>query len=178
MTPFPATDYRLHVWWARRPLVASRAAVLASLLPADADREKFLHMLGIHGDPVATRHKNRIAARRIERANDSRSQGVQLSLGRSAIRPEHQDDRNWLAGRPRMVLWTASRFSTPLREEEVFPSSATRVGDRSYQGKRSQSGVDSLDRCGQPLEWPSSFGGTEVTPEFERLSETSFLQKS
>ena len=54
MTPFPAPN-RLHVWWARRPLVASRAAVLASLLPADADREKFLHVLGIHGDPVATR---------------------------------------------------------------------------------------------------------------------------
>lgn len=29
MTPFPAPN-RLHVWWARRPLVASRAAILAS----------------------------------------------------------------------------------------------------------------------------------------------------
>ena len=54
MTPFPAHN-RLHVWWARRPLVASRAAVLGFLLPADADREKFLHVLGIHGDPVRTR---------------------------------------------------------------------------------------------------------------------------
>ena len=56
MTALPPTYY-LHVWWARRPLVASRAAVLASLLPADADREKFLHVLGIHGDPVATRQR-------------------------------------------------------------------------------------------------------------------------
>ena len=54
MTPFPAPN-RLHVWWARRPLVASRAGVLASLLPADADRDRFLHVLGIHGDPVAAR---------------------------------------------------------------------------------------------------------------------------
>jgi len=54
MTPFPAPN-RLHVWWARRPLVASRAAVLASLLPADADRKTFMHMLGIHGDPVAAK---------------------------------------------------------------------------------------------------------------------------
>src|SRR4249919_3456243 len=54
MTPFPAPN-RLHVWWARRPLVASRAAVLASLLPADADHKKFLHALGIHGDPVAAK---------------------------------------------------------------------------------------------------------------------------
>ena len=51
MTALPPTYY-LHVWWARRPLVASRAAILASLLPADADREKFMHVLGIHGDPV------------------------------------------------------------------------------------------------------------------------------
>ena len=54
MTPFPAPN-RLHVWWARRPLVASRAAVLASLLPATADRKTFMHMLGIHGDPVAAK---------------------------------------------------------------------------------------------------------------------------
>lgn len=51
MTPFPAPN-RLHVWWARRPLVASRAAVLASILPEDADRDAFKHALGIHGDPV------------------------------------------------------------------------------------------------------------------------------
>ena len=56
MTALPPTYY-LHVWWARRPLVASRAAVLASLLPADADRKQFLHVLGIHGDPVAARGK-------------------------------------------------------------------------------------------------------------------------
>ena len=56
MTALPPTYY-LHVWWARRPLVASRAAVLASLLPADADREKFLHVLGIHGDPVTARRR-------------------------------------------------------------------------------------------------------------------------
>ena len=54
MTALPPTYY-LHVWWARRPLVAARAAVLASLLPADADRDQFLHVLGIHGDPVAAR---------------------------------------------------------------------------------------------------------------------------
>lgn len=58
MTALPPIYY-LHVWWARRPLVASRAAVLASLLPADADRESFMHTLGIHGDPVAA--KKRIA---------------------------------------------------------------------------------------------------------------------
>ncbi len=67
MTALPPTYY-LHVWFARRPLVASRAAILGSLLPADADREKFLWTLGIHGDPVESR-------RRIARA---RGQGIRF----------------------------------------------------------------------------------------------------
>ena len=63
--------YFLHVWWARRPLAASRAAVLASLLPAwSADwpedlrrkfpsrevyQQWFLRLIGILGDPVTGR---------------------------------------------------------------------------------------------------------------------------
>ena len=66
MTPFPAPN-RLHVWWARRPLVAARAAVLASLLPADADRGRFLHVIGIHGDPVAAKRRISAANRTGER---------------------------------------------------------------------------------------------------------------
>src|ERR1039458_5337490 len=66
MTPFPAPN-RLHVWWARRPLVASRAAVLASLLPGDSDHDRLLHVLGIHGDPVSTRRRIDLARRRGER---------------------------------------------------------------------------------------------------------------
>ena len=40
----------LHVWWARRPLVACRAAVLGSLLPSDFDRSTFERLLGF-GQP-------------------------------------------------------------------------------------------------------------------------------
>ncbi|HSW10725.1 MAG TPA: DUF1156 domain-containing protein [Bacillota bacterium] len=56
--------HRLHVWWARRPLVLCSAAVLASLLPADASGEFpstaayhawFLRLVGLAGDPVAAR---------------------------------------------------------------------------------------------------------------------------
>lgn len=88
----------LHVWWARRPLTASRAAVLASLLPAwptaaeagkDADAAKvlmalesefpagmnsyrawFVRSLGIAGDPVAAR-----AAIQAARASGRQTQG-------------------------------------------------------------------------------------------------------
>lgn len=60
MTALPPIYY-LHVWWARRPLVASRAAILASLVPASTNHASFLHATGIHGDAVA-------AKRLIERA--------------------------------------------------------------------------------------------------------------
>ncbi|WP_294200175.1 DUF1156 domain-containing protein [uncultured Sphingomonas sp.] len=66
MTPFPAPN-RLHVWWARRPLVASRAAVLASVLPENADRSNFLHAVGIHGDPVASARRIALAKQRGQR---------------------------------------------------------------------------------------------------------------
>lgn len=66
MTPFPAPN-RLHVWFARRPLVASRAAILGSLLEAGTDRIQFLHDLGIHGDPVAAKVRIAEATARDER---------------------------------------------------------------------------------------------------------------
>lgn len=62
---------RLHVWWARRPLTTSRAALLASVLPSWNDswpntlleqfpteqiyHEWFKRLCGIYGDPVAGR---------------------------------------------------------------------------------------------------------------------------
>jgi putative DNA methylase len=39
--------YFLHVWWARRPLTPSRAAIVASLDSAETDPELFVRQLGI-----------------------------------------------------------------------------------------------------------------------------------
>jgi putative DNA methylase len=89
MTALPPTYY-LHVWWARRPLVASRAAVLASLLPEDADHGKFLHMLGIHGDPVASRRRIDAARRKGERFA-----GEAYSYSRAFSYVPNEADRHW-----------------------------------------------------------------------------------
>ena len=85
----------LHVWWARRPLAASLAAVAASLLPAWSEalaeahpsvpqlstelnyRQWVLRVIGIWGDPVAAR-------RRLQEANE---QGVRLPDGGYGYRP-------------------------------------------------------------------------------------------
>lgn len=45
-TALPAL-FALHVWWARRPLTPSRAAIVASLDSADTDPEIFVCQLGI-----------------------------------------------------------------------------------------------------------------------------------
>ena len=48
---------QLHVWWARRPLVASRAAVAAALLDADADRSRFVQAIGSTDSVVDERRR-------------------------------------------------------------------------------------------------------------------------
>lgn len=71
----------LHVWWARRPLVASAGAILTSLLPAwspelaerfadspelaneAAYRQWVLTMCGILGDPIAASQQTKKARR-------------------------------------------------------------------------------------------------------------------
>jgi putative DNA methylase len=67
MTALPPTYY-LHVWWARRPLITSRTAILASVLPPwnenwpkslrtkfpneESYKAWFFRLVGILGDPV------------------------------------------------------------------------------------------------------------------------------
>ena len=63
--------YFLHVWWARRPLTTSRAAILGGVLPTwspdwpaslkgrfpnqETYHKWFIHLCGIRGDPVPGR---------------------------------------------------------------------------------------------------------------------------
>jgi putative DNA methylase len=98
MTPFPAPN-RLHVWWARRPLVASRAAVLASLLPADADHEKFMRVLGIHGDPV-------VAKLRIAKAT---REGIRLGAEAYGYPRAFAYQPN-----PEERMWVSTQIGTPI----------------------------------------------------------------
>src|SRR5690348_14707710 len=90
MTALPPTYY-LHVWWARRPLVASRAAILASLLPANAGHEKFKHVLGIHGDPLASK-RNILQARR----SGVRFEGDAYTYNRAFTYCPSPDDLEWM----------------------------------------------------------------------------------
>lgn len=121
MTALPPIYY-LHVWWARRPLVASRAAILASLLPEDSDDGAFLHALGIHGDPVAAKRKIDLADRRGERVGPN-AYGYSRAFGYNPSQGEM--DRLLPHARDMVVL-------DPTAGGGAIPFEAFRLGLRTY----------------------------------------------
>ena len=152
MTPFPAPN-RLHIWWARRPLVASRAAVLASLLPADADRDRFLHAIGIHGDPVAARHAIQGARRSGKRIANP------YGYDRAFKYSLDQSDRSWLADA--IVLGRKSAepdilVLDPTAGGGSIPLETTRLGLATLANDLNP--VAALV-MGATLDWPNLGGG-------------------
>lgn len=160
MTPFPAPN-RLHVWWARRPLVASRAAILASLLPADADREKFMRVLGIHGDPVKAKKLIDQARRTGERVADP--YGYERAFG---YMPDAQDIE-WMQYEMRRVVAHVPRVLDPTAGGGSIPFESARLKLNTYGNDLNP--VASLIEHAT-IEWPIKFG-MDVVFEFKRIAE-------
>ena len=157
MTPFPAPN-RLHVWWARRPLAASRAAILASLLPDGVDRDAFLHVLGIHGDPVAAQARIAEAKRTGERF-----EGSAYGYGRAFGHAPDAQDREWLDAN------VTGEFTVldPTAGGGAIPFEAVRVG--AVAVANDLNAVSALILAAT-VDWPLRHG-TCLLPEFERLSQ-------
>lgn len=166
MTALPPIYY-LHVWWARRPLVASRAAVLASLLPADADRGKFMHALGIHGDPVASR-------RRIDAAKRSgqRFEGEAYTYPRAFSHVPTESDRSFIEGELRKSDRENAVVLDPTAGGGSIPFEAVRLGCATLANDLNP--VAALIQKAT-IEFPSRFG-MSVVEEFRRLA-TIFLKR-
>ena len=172
MTALPPTYY-LHVWWARRPLVASRAAILGALLPAsvassEEGRAKFMHVLGIHGDPVAVR-------KRIDTAKHS---GEDLGLNiygypRAFLYCPTKDDKQWLVDNLRELgLTDMPIVFDPTAGGGSIPFESERLGLRTIANDINPVAVTILK---QTIESPLNHGG-EVIPRFKDLCDR-FLQK-
>lgn len=126
MTPFPAPN-RLHVWWARRPLVAARAAVMASLLPADADHDQFMHTLGVHGDPVETRKKLAKAKRTGEKLGLN-PYGYTRAFSYSPTDTE----KKWMANEAKKLGVDAPKVLDPTAGGGSIPFESERLGLRTF----------------------------------------------
>lgn len=166
MTPFPAPN-RLHVWWARRPLVASRAAILASLLPEDADRDTFLHMIGIHGDPVASRRRIDAARRKGERF-----EGEAYSYARAFTHSPDSDERAWFAAQLKALGDGEPNVLDPTAGGGSVPFESARLGLATLGNDLNPVAV-LIERA--TVEFPIEYG-IGLKAEFERLA-ARFLQR-
>jgi adenine-specific DNA methylase len=168
MTSLPPIYY-LHVWWARRPLVASRAAVLASLLPADADHSKFLHVLGIHGDPVASR-------RRIDKARreGDRFEGQAYSYPRAFTYRPSPSEHAWIQGEVQRIGLVGPTILDPTAGGGSIPFEAVRLGFSGFANDLNPVAALILRAT---IELPLRYGMTlksrfdELAAEFVRLRE-------
>ena len=162
MTALPAIYY-LHVWWARRPLVASRAAILASILPESADRTKFMDFLGIQGDPVATRH-------RIERAKRT---GEDLGLNPYGYKRAFQNHpKQHLSD----LLGTASSeicVLDPTAGGGSIPFEARRIGVTAIANDLNPVAAIILKAT---IDWPFKYGAA-ITQQFKHL-QSEFLARA
>ncbi|MCP4695317.1 MAG: DUF1156 domain-containing protein, partial [Gammaproteobacteria bacterium] len=159
MTALPPTYY-LHVWWARRPLVASRATIMASLLPEDADRKRFMHMLGIHGDPEA-------AKIRIEKANRTGERLGSAAYGypRAFTYSPDTEDFDWFQHEMRRLGLDAPIMLDPTAGGGSIPFEAERL--RLAALANDLNPVASLI-LKATVELPIQHG-PEVKAEFERI---------
>ncbi len=122
LSPFPAPN-RLHVWWARRPLVTARTAVLASMLPADANRDRFMRLLGIHGDAVAVKSELTEARR-----TGARTRRDPYGYKRAFSYTPDADDRQWLADEMTKLGITEPVVCDPTAGGGAIPLEAMRLG--------------------------------------------------
>jgi adenine-specific DNA methylase len=162
MTPFPAPN-RLHVWWARRPLVASRAAVLASLLPADCDHEKFLHALGILGDPVQAKKRMSLADRAGERLGADA-----YGYRRAFTHALDSKERTWI----RELCGDGATVLDPTAGGGSIPFEADRLGFVTFANDLNPVATLVLRAT---VEYPAKFG-PELSEEFVDIGSRFIVQ--
>lgn len=141
----------LHVWWARRPLTASRAAVLASLLPADFDRAAFGRVLGFYSDPDTIIRNDdavneaRAVGRRIENPHGKRAFTAPIPI--SDLREAHRSMEALWGELPSVIDPMAGGGSIPLE--------AARIGVRSLANEYNPVACSVLEAT---VEYPFRYG--------------------
>ena len=141
--------------------MASRAVVLASLLPADADRAKFMHAIGIHGDPVATRRKIDEA-----RLKGERFEGEAYSYPRAFRYSPDAHDIGWMA-EAYEGLWEQLKVLDPTAGGGSIPFEASRLGLSSLGNDLNPVAAFIMAAT---IDWPARFGW-ELHAEYEGLAQ-------
>jgi adenine-specific DNA methylase len=157
MTPFPAPN-RLHAWWARRPLVASRAGILCALLPETADHKLVLDVLGIRGDPVKGRRLIERAIRTGTRVEDP--YGYSRAFSYSPNEKEVAWIRSLLGADGKVIL-------DPTAGGGAIPFESSRLGFVTVANDLNPVAALLLWAT---VKWPAELGSS-ILPEFKRIAE-------
>jgi adenine-specific DNA methylase len=114
----------LHIWPARRPLAASRAALIATLLHdpgSKKERDDIIERLG--GRVVDVVKKKKLPSGTIEEKLNSETLGGILHWGR-----ESNPDIEWFRGRIRDIYGRPPRVADPFSGGGAIPLEAMRLG--------------------------------------------------
>ena len=153
----------LHVWWARRPLVACRAAVAASVLSYNADASSFHNLIGTHQGLVSEQ----------DRLDEAKLMGVKIkdaySQKRAFLHNITTKERDWMEGNlpvknPVILDITAGGGSIPFE--------ASRLGFTTIANELNP--VASLI-LRATCEWPQKYG-FELLNNYQEISK-KFLQQ-
>ena len=153
VSAMPAPNY-LHVWWARRPLAISRAAVAASILPADVEHSKFLDIIGTYPEIVADQSRINDATRKLKLPVyvNPRKPNIKKNHPRAFTHILTQDETAWLhdslaVSDPLIVDITAGGGSIPFE--------TGRLGLRSHANELNPVAALILRAT---CEWPQRYG--------------------
>ena len=158
--PNPET-HQLHVWWARRPLVPSRAAVAGSLLPLDFDHDSFIRLLGtyvgVQQDQL--RLANARAHGRTEKIGYRNRRAFTYNLTQEQLENIQQHSATIIGGEQPIVLdLTAGGGSIPFE--------AGRLGFKTIANELNPVAYFVLKAT---CEWPQRFGNA-LKEEFKKVS--------
>ena len=165
--PNPA-PHQLHVWWARRPLIASRAAALLSMIPAESDgletRKQVFKILGT--SPYIHQIAERIS---LATSNNERIEDAYKDHKRAFHHNPTEDQLTWieskLAENPSTLLdMTAGGGSIPFE--------AGRMGFRTIANELNPVACLILRAT---CEWPQTFG-RKLLEDYQEVSQ-KFLSR-
>lgn len=145
-------DKRLHVWWARRPLTAARAAVLGSLLPADFPREVFERLLGFWG----TSQRIIEAQALLDRAKLAGVKRIENPHGGRAFNRNLRDDDLALCHEVAAKLWGPDiAVIDPMAGGGSIPLESARLGFRTLANEYNPVACSVLEAT---VDYPLRFG--------------------
>jgi len=141
----------LHVWWARRPLIASRAAVLGSLLPAEFPRDVFERLLGFWGNS-----KEILQAQRVLDWAKQSNQKVSNPHGNRAFKRGFLIDDLEKAADSVKILWGQSiTVIDPMAGGGSIPLECARLGFQTLANEYNSVACSILEAT---VDYPFRFG--------------------